>query len=47
MSHRTAAERTLFYRRVLAAWEFLLTLEARTALAELQTLLELEQTVLP
>jgi len=47
LSHRTAAERTLFYRRVLAAWEFLLTLEARTALAELQTLLELEQTVLP
>ncbi len=47
LGSRTAAERALFYRRVLAAWEFLLALDARTALAELQALIDLEQTVLP
>lgn len=43
LSQRTAAERVLFYRRVLAAWEFLLTLRAEAALSELQTLIELER----
>jgi len=46
LSRATAAERVLFHRRVLAAWEFLLAMEARAALAELQVLLELEQTPL-
>jgi hypothetical protein len=43
MSQKTAAERVLFYRRVLAAWEFLVTMQAKTALAELEMLLELER----
>ena len=43
LSRKTAAERVLFYRRVLAAWEFLVTMQAREALAELQTLIELER----
>ena len=47
VSRRTAAERVLFYRRVLAAWEFLLTMEDRAALEQLQALLELERTPLP
>jgi hypothetical protein len=42
MSRKTAAERVLFYRRVLAAWEFLVTLRAESALAELQMLIDLE-----
>ena len=46
LSRKTAAERVLFYRRVLAAWEFLVTMRADTALAELQTLIELERTPL-
>jgi hypothetical protein len=43
LSEKTAAERVLFYRRVLAAWEFLVTLQAQSALAELQLLIGLEQ----
>ncbi len=43
LARRTAVERVLFYRRVLGAWEFLATLAARTALAELDTLIALEQ----
>jgi hypothetical protein len=43
LSRRTAAERALFYRRVLAAWHFLEAMDARAALAELQTLLEIER----
>jgi hypothetical protein len=42
LSQKTAAERVLFYRRVLAAWEFLVTMKAQTALEELQTLIDLE-----
>ncbi len=44
---QTAAERALYYRRVLAAWEFLLATDARDALAELRAVLELERTALP
>lgn len=47
LSPRTAAERTHFYRRVLAAWQFLLAAEATEALAELQALIDLERTPLP
>jgi hypothetical protein len=43
LTQKTAAERVLFYRRVLAAWEFLLMMRAETALGELQTLIELER----
>ncbi len=43
----TAAERTLFYRRVLAAWEFLIAVNDRPALARLRELTELERTPLP
>ena len=43
----TAAERTLFYRRVLAAWQFLLAVNDRSALAQLRELTELERTPLP
>jgi len=43
LSRKTAAERVLFYRRVLAAWEFLIAMDAKTALAEVQTLIELER----
>ncbi len=46
LSRKTAAERVLFYRRVLAAWAFLLELDHRPALAELHTLIELERTPL-
>ena len=47
LSARTAAERGLFYRRTLAAWEFLLAMDHRDALAELQALIDLERTPLP
>ncbi|HUR58261.1 MAG TPA: hypothetical protein VM029_11165 [Opitutaceae bacterium] len=47
ISRRTAAERVLFYRRVLAAWEFLLAMDDRAALTRLQELIELERTPLP
>ena len=42
MTRKTAAERVLYYRRVLAAWGFLVTMKAEPALAELHTLIELE-----
>lgn len=44
LSRRTAAERVLFYRRVLAAWQFLLAMDVQPALAELRQLIELEHT---
>ena len=44
LSRKTAAERVLFYRRVLAAWEFLVTMDAQPSLAELRALIELERT---
>jgi hypothetical protein len=47
LTRRTAAERVLFYRRVLAAWEFLLALDHREALAELRTLREIERAPVP
>lgn len=47
LSPRTAAERTLFYRRVLAAWEFLIATGEQRALNDLHTLIELERTPLP
>ena len=45
--NRTAVERVLAYRRVLAAWNFLLATENRAALAQLAALIELENTPLP
>ena len=42
-----AAARVLFHRRILAAWEFLLTLEHQPALDQLRTLQQLERTPLP
>jgi hypothetical protein len=47
LSARIAAERTLFYRRTLAAWDFLLAMKHAPALEELQQLIELENTPLP
>ncbi|MDB6065882.1 MAG: hypothetical protein JWR26_2090 [Pedosphaera sp.] len=47
VSEKTAAERTLFYRRVLAAWEFLIATKERPALARLRELTDLERTPLP
>jgi hypothetical protein len=47
VSKVTAAERALFYRRVLAAWEFLLAVNERPALTRLRELSELERTPLP
>jgi hypothetical protein len=44
---QTAAARTLFYRRVLGAWEFLLAMNERPALARVRELTELERTPLP
>ena len=44
LSRRTAVERVLFYRRVLAAWDFLLTVDAREALRELAILIAIEET---
>lgn len=43
----TAAARTLYQRRVLGAWAFLLATRHEAALAELRTLQELEQRPLP
>lgn len=43
LSRRTAVERVIFYRRVLAAWEFLIAMNAADALAEVRLLTELEQ----
>jgi hypothetical protein len=42
-----AAARTLFYRRVLAAWQVLLAVNERPALAKIRELTELERTPLP
>ena len=47
ISKKVAAQRTLFSRRVLAAWEFLLALNERPALARLRELTALERTPLP
>jgi hypothetical protein len=47
LSRKIAAERTLFYRRTLAAWSFLLAVHADDALAQLHRLMELEETALP
>jgi hypothetical protein len=44
MSRKIAAERVLLYRRVLAAWEFLIAMKAEPELRELRTLIELENT---
>ncbi len=43
----TAAARVLFYRRVLAAWQFLLSMNERPALNRIQELTALERTPLP
>jgi hypothetical protein len=45
--NKTAVERVLFYRRVLAAWSYLLATDNRAALAQLAALIELENTPLP
>lgn len=47
LSRKTAAERALFYRRVLAAWEFLIATDEQPALDALHALIELEHTPLP
>ena len=47
LSRKTAAERVLFYRRTLAAWECLVALNERGALDQLQAFIELERTPLP
>lgn len=47
LTKKIAAERALFYRRVLAAWEFLLAMDDRPALARLNELMELERTPFP
>ncbi|MBL9186044.1 MAG: hypothetical protein JNK23_01060 [Opitutaceae bacterium] len=47
LSRQTAAERVLFYRRALAAWEFLLATGARDALAEIAALTAIEGAPLP
>jgi hypothetical protein len=44
LSRHTAAERVWLHRRVLAAWQFLLAMDAQPALAELKQLLALERT---
>ena len=46
LSKQVAAERTLFYRRTLAAWAFLLAMRDEPALARLDELMELESTPL-
>ncbi len=47
LSAKIAAERTLFYRRTLAAWDFLLATKHAAALEELQQLIALENTPIP
>ncbi|MEY4089547.1 MAG: hypothetical protein RJB55_1818 [Verrucomicrobiota bacterium] len=47
LDQRTAAARILFYRRVLAAWEFLETMNHASALERLRELTALERTPLP
>ncbi|WP_438481274.1 hypothetical protein [Oleiharenicola lentus] len=47
LSRKIAAERTLFYRRTLAAWVFLIEMKEEAVLAQLHQLIELENTPLP
>ena len=47
LDQRTAAARILFYRRVLAAWEFLETMGHTLALERLRELTAIERTPLP
>ncbi len=47
LSRKIAAERTLFYRRTLAAWAFLLATKEEAALAQLHELIALETTPVP
>lgn len=47
LSSKIAAERTLFYRRTLAAWAFLLAMQEEAALAQLHGLIALENTPMP
>jgi hypothetical protein len=47
LSRRTAAQRVLFYRRVMAAWAFLMAANEQPALEHLQQFIELERTPLP
>jgi hypothetical protein len=47
VDEQTAAARTLFYRRVLAAWEFLYSVKENSALVRVKELTELERTPLP
>lgn len=47
LSRKIAAERTLFYRRVLAAWSFLVAVNHQPALEQLSELMELESTPFP
>jgi hypothetical protein len=42
-----AIERLIYFRRVLAAWQFLLMLDDKPALAQLDAVLKLERTPLP
>lgn len=44
---QTAVARTLFYRRVLGAWEFLLAVNEKAALERLHEVIKLERTPLP
>jgi hypothetical protein len=45
--NETAVERVVFYRKVLAAWAFLLAVDDASALARLTQLIDLENTPLP
>ena len=47
LSAKIAAERTLFYRRTIAAWAFLQAMGEKSALQEVERLTALEQTPLP
>jgi hypothetical protein len=47
LPREVAAERILFYREVLAAWQFLLNVDERPALAHVAALTDLERTGLP
>jgi hypothetical protein len=47
IAKKVAAQRVLFGRRVLAAWDFLLAMNERPALAHVRELTELERTPLP
>ena len=47
LPREVAAERIHFYRAVLAAWQFLLNVDERSALTHAAALVELERTPLP